>query len=89
MSETPPIARRALGLLAGALAAGAAVPVHAQRSYDGGAAPVRYPDADIVAIDPKRFKAMPGASRPSTVGRNGFAIVITVVVIGAVLLHLT
>lgn len=39
--------------------------------------------------DPKRFKAMPGASRPSTVGRNGFAIVMTVVVIGAVLLHLT
>ena len=59
MSESP-IARRALGTFAAALAAGAAMPAAAQRSYDRGAAPVRYPDADIVAIDPKRFKAMLG-----------------------------
>jgi len=58
----PIIGRRSLGALAGALAAGAAIPAQAQaqRGYDRGAAPVRYPDADIIAIDPKRFSAKLG-----------------------------
>lgn len=62
MSTQPTATRR--GVLAAALAAGAAIPAQAQapspRSYERGAAPVRYPDADIVAIDPKRFTAMLG-----------------------------
>ena len=54
--------RAVLGGLAGALAAGAAIPANAQgggqqRDYGRGAAPVRYPDADIVTLDKKRFTA--------------------------------
>ncbi|WP_043839335.1 SMP-30/gluconolactonase/LRE family protein [Muricoccus aerilatus] len=54
--------RAMLGVVAGALAAGAAMPASAQRSYERGASPVRYPDADIVSIDPRRFKASLGNS---------------------------
>lgn len=39
--------------------------------------------------EPKRFKAMPASSRLPAAGRNTFAIVIGVVVIGAVLLYLS
>jgi gluconolactonase len=46
------LARR--GLLAAA-AAIAATPALAQRQYGRGAPPQRYPDPDIVAIDPRRF----------------------------------
>ncbi|WP_137181350.1 SMP-30/gluconolactonase/LRE family protein [Roseomonas sp. AR75] len=46
------LARR--GLLAAA-AAVAATPALAQRQYGRGAPPQRYPDPDIVAIDPRRF----------------------------------
>jgi gluconolactonase len=63
-----PSRRVVLGGLAGALAAGAAIPAHAQqggaqpggaqpRDYGRSAPPVRYPDADIVALDKKRFTA--------------------------------
>src|SRR5688500_15815543 len=56
-----PLARRtALGGAAAALAAtlaGASGAAAQGSRYDRGAAPVRYPDADIVAIDPKRFTA--------------------------------
>ncbi|MBK1659377.1 SMP-30/gluconolactonase/LRE family protein [Paracraurococcus ruber] len=54
--------RRVLGGLAGALAAGAAIPASAQRSYAPGAPPARYPDADIVALDKKRFTMTLGNS---------------------------
>ncbi|MFC0387125.1 SMP-30/gluconolactonase/LRE family protein [Muricoccus vinaceus] len=54
--------RVVLGAVAGALAAGAAMPASAQRSYEHGAPPVRYPDADIVTLDPRRFKAPLGNS---------------------------
>jgi gluconolactonase len=46
------LARR--GLLAAATAV-AATPALAQRQYGRGAPPQRYPDPDIVAIDPRRF----------------------------------
>jgi gluconolactonase len=59
-----PLARRtALGGAAAALAAtlaGASGAAAQGSRYDRGAAPVRYPDADIVAIDPKRFTARLG-----------------------------
>jgi gluconolactonase len=54
------INRRAL---VGAAAAFAAVsPAAAQRLYGENAPPVRYPDADIVVLDPKRFGARLGNS---------------------------
>ena len=56
----PIIGRRSLGALAGALAAGAAIPAQAQRGYERGAAPTRYPDADAVAVHPNRFTAKLG-----------------------------
>ena len=72
MAEDPmagPASRRAvLGGIAGAIAAGAAVPAAAQRSYDRGAAPARYPDADIIAIDPKRFTAKLGNTAIRRIG---------------------
>lgn len=64
--------RHVLGGLAGALAAGAAVPATAQRSYGPGAPPARYPDADIVALDKKRFTMTLGNSAIRRVA-TGFA----------------
>ena len=49
------------GVLATA-AATLAMPAAAQRDYGRGAQPQRYPDPDIVAIDPKRFTARLGNS---------------------------
>jgi gluconolactonase len=49
------------GLLATAAVALAA-PAAAQRVYGRGAAPQRYPDPDIVTLDPKRFTAQLGNS---------------------------
>jgi gluconolactonase len=49
------------GVLATAAAA-LATPAAAQRNYGRGAQPQRYPDPDIVAIDPKRFTARLGNS---------------------------
>ena len=61
------------GAAAAALAAGAAVPAGAQqRPYGRGAPPARYPDADIVALDPKRFTARLGNSSIRRIG-TGFA----------------
>ena len=57
-----PSRRRVLGGLAGALAAGAAVPASAQREFGRGSAPARYPDADFVVLDKKRFTANLGNS---------------------------
>jgi gluconolactonase len=53
------LARR--GLLTAA-AAFAAAPALAQRQYGRGAPPQRYPDSDIVALDPQRFTARLGNS---------------------------
>lgn len=62
MSTTPTGApRRALLSAATLVAAGAiAGPAFGQRSFGSGAPPVRYPDPDIIAIDPKRFRARLG-----------------------------
>ena len=59
-----PSRRRFLGgAAAAALAAGAAVPpAAAQREYGRGPALTRYPDADIVVLDPKRFTSKLGNS---------------------------
>lgn len=54
----PKPSRRAL--LGAAAAFAAVAPAAAQRQFGPGAPPVRYPDADIVAIDPKRFGAKLG-----------------------------
>jgi gluconolactonase len=61
---SPALARRAmLGGLAGALLAAGFRPANAQpRSYGADAPPARYPDADIVPLDPKRFTARLGNS---------------------------
>ncbi|MBD0276126.1 MAG: SMP-30/gluconolactonase/LRE family protein, partial [Acetobacteraceae bacterium] len=63
-APTAPSRRRFLGgAAAAALAAGAVVPAGAQqRGYGRGAPPARYPDADSVALDPKRFTARIGNS---------------------------
>ncbi len=55
----PHLARR--GLLAGA-AALAAMPALAQRRFGDDAPPQRYPDPDIVTLDPRRFRAVLGNS---------------------------
>ncbi|MBO1075984.1 SMP-30/gluconolactonase/LRE family protein [Roseomonas marmotae] len=46
-----------------AMALPAAAQQGAGRDYGPGGAPVRYPDADVVALDPKRFAARLGNSR--------------------------
>ncbi|WP_372621463.1 SMP-30/gluconolactonase/LRE family protein [Falsiroseomonas sp.] len=53
------LARRGLFAAAAALAA---TPAIAQRQYGPGAPPQRYPDSDIVALDPQRFTARLGNS---------------------------
>jgi hypothetical protein len=53
---------RRRGLLA-ATAAIAATPALAQRRYGDDAPPQRYPDPDIVTLDPRRFTAPLGNSR--------------------------
>jgi len=58
LSTIAPIARRALFGAAAAFAAFA--PAAAQRAFGPGAPPTRYPDPDIIAIDPKRFTAKLG-----------------------------
>ncbi len=57
MNETTAIARR--GLLGLAVSA-AAMPALAQRAFGPDAPPQRYPDPDIVALDPRRFGAALG-----------------------------
>ncbi len=59
-----PSRRRFLGGAVAALAAGPAVPAGAQRNQGRGGPPppTRYPDPDIVALDPKRFTAKLGNS---------------------------
>ncbi len=52
-----PSRRRFLGGAAAAAALAAAPPAAAQRSYNRGGPPARYPDADFVVLDPKRFTA--------------------------------
>ncbi len=59
MNRLPDPSRRAL---LGAAAALAATPAAAQRSFGPNAPPQRYPDPDIVAIDPRRFTAKLGNS---------------------------
>lgn len=54
----PATSRRAL--LGAAAAFAAVAPAAAQRLYGPGAPPARYPDADIVTLDPKRFGAKLG-----------------------------
>ncbi|MFC7607684.1 SMP-30/gluconolactonase/LRE family protein [Teichococcus aestuarii] len=61
MLETVQDSRRAL-LGVAALAALAPATASAQRIYGPGAPPTRYPDADIVALDEKRFTARLGNS---------------------------
>ena len=58
------VASRRGALLGGAAAAAAALaaPAAAQRGYGRDAPPVRYPDADIMVLDPKRFSARLGNS---------------------------
>lgn len=58
MAEPAPLARR--GLLGAAAAFAAVAPAAAQRVYGPHGAPARYPDADILALDPKRFSAKIG-----------------------------
>jgi gluconolactonase len=62
MSTTLAGASRRAVLSAAALAAAGMVPgpAAAQRDYGLGAPPIRYPDPDIVALDPKRFRARLG-----------------------------
>jgi gluconolactonase len=57
MTAIAPLSRR--GFVA-ACASLAATPALAQRSFAPGAAPTRYPDPDIVALDPRRFTARLG-----------------------------
>ena len=52
--------RRAMLGGAAAAAALAAAPAFAQRSYGPGSPPQRYPDPDVLALDPKRFTARIG-----------------------------
>jgi len=69
--RAPSSRRRFLGGAAAA-AALAAAPAAAQqgppRNYARGGAPARYPDADIVALDPKRFSARLGNSSIRRIG---------------------
>jgi gluconolactonase len=63
MSELIAGGRRAL--LSAAVLTAATIPAYAQegpRRYGPGAPPTRYPDADIVSLDDKRFKARLGNS---------------------------
>jgi gluconolactonase len=64
MVETSLSRRTALGAAAVAIAAGVTslggAPAQAQRAYGRDAPPQRYPDPDIVTLDPKRFSAMLG-----------------------------
>ncbi len=57
---TPP--RRAVlgGMLAGGLLAGSPVPALAQRDYGPDAPPLRYPDPDVLVLNPGRFRAKLG-----------------------------
>jgi gluconolactonase len=57
MTAITPLTRRGFVAAAASLAA---APALAQRSYAPGAAPTRYPDPDIVALDPRRFTARLG-----------------------------
>ncbi|EFH13189.1 SMP-30/gluconolactonase/LRE family protein [Pseudoroseomonas cervicalis] len=57
---TPP--RRAVlgGMLAGGLLASSHGPALAQRDYGPGAPPLRYPDPDVLVLNPRRFRAKLG-----------------------------
>jgi gluconolactonase len=61
LATPPTIDRRALLRGAASVAAGAMISTGAAaREFGRGAGPQRYPDPDIVVIDPKRFKAKVG-----------------------------
>jgi gluconolactonase len=57
LTKSTPLARRSL---LGTAAVLAAAPALAQRSFEPGAPPQRYPDPDIIAHDPRRFTAKLG-----------------------------
>jgi len=60
-TTVPAASRRAVLSAAGLAAAGMiAGPASAQRRFGEGAPPTRYPDPDIIALDPKRFRARLG-----------------------------
>ncbi len=60
MTNIAPFSRR--GFVAAAAALTAATPAAAQRDYGPGAGPQRYPDPDIIPLDPRRFSARLGNS---------------------------
>jgi len=61
LARTPGLDRRTLLRGAATVAAGALIATDASaRNFGRGAEPQRYPDPDIVVIDPKRFKAKVG-----------------------------